>query len=81
MSGFRPAIIGLISAAAFSIFTSNLFIEENVYIRLDINMLIISAIVFGCAFFVKNKLHPVMLIVISAVLGVLLYKFLPVFVL
>jgi len=81
LSGFRPAIIGLISAAAFSIFTSNLFIEENVYIRLDVNMLIISAIVFGCAFFVKKKLHPVMLIVISAVLGVLLYKFLPVFVL
>ena len=80
LSGLRPTIIGLIAAAAFSIFTANLFTAGREYHRLDFNMLIICAAMFGCAFLVKRKLHPIVLILISAVLGIMFYKLFPVFV-
>lgn len=61
--GLRPAVIGLIGAAAALLMTSENFVDY------------ISFIIFGAVFLLsfKGKVHPILLIVASGVAGFLVY--------
>ena len=61
--GLRPAVIGLIAAAALVLMNSENFIDYK------------SIILFGIAFIAsfKFKLHPILLIILAGVAGLLLY--------
>ncbi len=61
-SGLRPAVIGLIASAAFSIANSAVSNFKGAFIGLVSFLLII-----------KMKWHPILVIAISGVLGILLY--------
>ena len=61
--GLRPAVIGLIAAAALVLMNSENFIDYK------------SIILFGIAFIAsfKFKLHPILLIILAGLAGLLLY--------
>ncbi len=61
--GLRPAVIGLIGAAAVLLMTKENFIDYT------------SFIIFGAAFLLslKGKIHPIVLILIAGVVGFLVY--------
>ena len=61
--GLRPAVIGLIAAAALVLMNSENFIDYK------------SIILFGAAFIAsfKFKLHPILLIILAGAAGLLLY--------
>ena len=72
MSGLKPAVIGLIASAVLSVgktvlfpdgIIKSAFLSKNLYLSLGI--FIISA------FLIFKKLHPIFVILISAVLGIL----------
>lgn len=68
MSGLKPAVIGLILSAVLSVgktvlFPSGFLFDENFYLSLGI-FLISAVLIF-------KKLHPVYVIIISAILGIL----------
>lgn len=72
MTGLRPAVIGLIAAAVITIGTTVFF--PNGYALADLNfynMAVSLAIaVLGTFLIFKIKIHPILLIVISAALGI-----------
>lgn len=72
MSGLRPAVVGLISAAILSV-AETAFIPDGFKITdvFGFNF-ICSIIIFGiCAYLTfKKKTHPILIIVLSAVLGI-----------
>ena len=77
LSGIRPAVIGLISAAAATILFANLYpngfaLKETDWISLSVTafLFILSRIKIK-----GRKLHPVALIGISALSGIVIYKF------
>ena len=61
--GLRPAVVGLIAAAALLLMNAENFIDYK------------SIIIFGLAFLAsfKFKLHPILLIVVAGLAGMLLY--------
>ena len=61
--GLRPAVIGLIAAAALVLMNSENFVDYK------------SIILFGIAFIAsfKFKLHPILLIILAGLAGLLLY--------
>lgn len=72
MSGLKPAVIGLIGSAAISIgatvfipngFSTALFTKPDLYVSLVIFAL--------CVVLVFKKLHPIIIICLSAVLGII----------
>ncbi len=80
IDGLRPVVVGLILGTAITIIMQVIFAFENVQtstINLDYKALIIFAIVAGVSIFTKKKtkkaISPILLIVISAVLGLVLY--------
>lgn len=81
--GLRPAVIGLIASAAFLIARTTFFVTPNgsVCIFADIrNILKVvnwrAVLIFVVAIIasLKYKIHPILLIVLSGVLGVILYS-------
>ena len=68
MSGLKPAVIGLIAAAVISIGQTALFANG---IRFDYGF-ICSLVIFlvSCFLIFKKKMHPIAVIVISALLGI-----------
>ncbi|MDN5276427.1 MAG: chromate transporter [Clostridiales bacterium] len=81
--GLRPAVIGLIASAAFLIARTTFFMTPNgsVCIFADIrNVLKMvnwrAVLIFVVAIIasLKYKIHPILLIVLSGVLGVILYS-------
>ena len=73
MSGLKPAVVGLIGAAALSVagsvfipdgFSWGIFKSGALYISLGV-FAVAAALLFG-----KKKIHPVFVILISAALGV-----------
>lgn len=66
LAGMRPALIGLI----ISVFLS---LGRESY--KDIKSIIIGIIIMALLF--TNKLHPILIIVISGVLGVIFYSLIP----
>ena len=71
MSGLKPAVIGLILSAAISI-GKTAFIPEG-FEKIDLYQFITCAIIFVVAFFLefKKKLHPILVISASAILGII----------
>lgn len=74
--GLRPAVVALILAAAYAIAVSTLFNfeAESMAGFFDWKAIVIFAIIIGLRIKFK-KLHPAIFILISAVLGVILYGF------
>ncbi len=67
LAGMRPAMIGLI----LSVFLS---LGKESY--KDIKSVIIGVVILGLLF--TNKLHPILVIIISGVLGIVFYGLLPI---
>lgn len=81
--GLRPAVIGLIASAAFLIARSTFFMTPNGTICILAGIRnILSAInwravlIFAVAIIasLKYKVHPILLIVLSGLLGIILYS-------
>ena len=80
INGLRPVVVGLILGTAITIIMQVIFAFENIQksnINFDYKALIIFAIVAGISIFTKKKtkkaISPILLIVKSAVLGLVLY--------
>ena len=80
IGGIRPVVIGLILGTAITIIMQVIFGLENIKestINFDYKALIIFGIVAGIGIAVKQKtkkaISPILLILISAVLGLILY--------
>ena len=80
IGGIRPVVIGLILGTAITIIMQVIFAFENIQIstiKIDYKALIIFTIVAGISIFTKKKtkkaISPILLIVISALLGLILY--------
>ena len=71
MSGLKPAVIGLMSAAVISIGKTVFFpdaVSLDVFKTSQLYFSLIVAVVMSvCAF---KKVHPILIIIISAVLGI-----------
>ena len=67
LAGMRPALIGLI----ISVFLS---LGKESY--KDIKSVIIGIIILGLL--LTNKLHPILIIMISGVLGIIFYGLIPI---
>ena len=63
LTGLRPAVVGLIASAALLLTNTQNFIDYK------------SIIIFGAIFFLslKFKFHPILLIVLAGIAGVILY--------
>ena len=80
IGGIRPVVIGLIIGTAITIIMQVIFgfsnIEESI-INLDYKALIIFMVIAGISIVVKRRtnkaISPILLIVISALLGLILY--------
>ena len=90
LRGIRPIVIGLIASVALSILYKNLFNCElnifNIQIKeFDFICLIITIIAFSLSFvkykvkkndkIVTKKISPILLIIISGLIGMILYSF------
>jgi chromate transporter len=81
LSGVRPCVVGLIFATAITLFLSNILGIKTLHTQtgIDFKGLIIFVLLFAIAFFVKKLLHkkpsPILMILISAGLGAVLYAF------
>lgn len=80
IGGIRPVVIGLILGTAITIIMQVIFAFENIRvstINIDYKALIIFGIIAGVSIITKKKtkkaISPIVLIVISALLGLLLY--------
>lgn len=62
--GMRPAVIGLITS-------SFIFLAKDSYSLADLKSILIAIIIGFLSF--KTKIHPILIIVISALLGILFY--------
>lgn len=77
LQGLKPCIIGIILATGLHLIVSNcVMIGENISIDRGAAciMLILLAIMFGYQKVTKKKLSPIMLIVISAAIGIVVGK-------
>lgn len=70
MSGLKPAVIGLIGSAVLSIGKTAFF--PNGFENFDAYQLVMASAVFvvACVLSFWKKLHPIVVIIISAVLGI-----------
>ncbi|MBE5734457.1 MAG: chromate transporter [Clostridiales bacterium] len=79
LNGLRPVVVGLIVGTAVTMFLSVIFSLETVKsgISFDWKALVIFATVFATHFIykktTKKTISPILLIIISALLGMLLY--------
>ena len=80
LGGLRPVVVGLILGTAITIFMQVIFAFENIKttaLTFDYKALIIFAIVTALHFVYKKKtkkvISPILLIIVSAILGIILY--------
>ncbi len=77
MAGLKPAVIGLIGAAFVSTGKTVLFPNGLSLSALYTSSFIVSAVIFaGMLFLAFKKLHPIILIMLSGVIGVIAGYFL-----
>ncbi len=79
LSGVRPVVVGLIVATGFSMLLTNLLgLGDNFSsISVDLRAIIIFALLTASIFIAKRfkkKIPPIALILISAVLGIIIYS-------
>lgn len=79
LSGLRPAVIGLLCSSIFTIFVNNFILDRQMLLELtsltnaiDLRGIIILTI----SFFIYNKfkLHPIKLVLICSILGIITYS-------
>lgn len=72
MTGLRPTVIGLIAGAVLTIGQTVFFPNGFGFANLDFYVIIVSLIICALGMFLlfKKKVHPIILIVVSAALGV-----------
>lgn len=73
LQGLKPCIIGIILATGLHLMVTNcVLMEENigVDVRAFCILLILAVILFGYQKIAKKKLSPIMLIIVSAVVGI-----------
>ena len=72
MNGLRPTVIGLIAAAVLNIGTTVFFPDGISLATLNPYNIIVSLVIaiIGVLLIFKKKIHPIILIVISAALGI-----------
>jgi chromate transporter len=79
LGGIRPCIVGLILATAFTMLLSIVFGIKDVFLAFAFDyralcvLVVIAALSFAFSKFKGRALSPIILILISGVLGVLLY--------
>ena len=76
LRGLKPCMIGIVLATGCYMVVNNCFVRES-EISLNWKAVLITALLFAIKFgykkFAKKKLSPIMLIVVSAVLGMVVY--------
>ena len=76
LRGLKPCVIGIVLATGIFMIFSNVFGKVSA-ISINLQAIIITAVLTVCIFaykyFTKKKLSPILLIVISAVLGIIVY--------
>lgn len=76
LDGIKPCIIGIIFASGITMLLGNLFPQEGTY-NFDLRAFIITVILISSAFIwqkiKKKSISPITLIIVSAVLGVIVY--------
>lgn len=77
MHGLRPAVVGLIGAAALSIGRAA-FIDNTAKYYINLKSVVIFAVVFALSRIYK-KAHPIVLILASVILGIFMFGILPMF--
>lgn len=81
LQGIHPTVAGLITATGITMILSVLLGISNIQSAVTINyksiiiMGLILLVAFGYKKFTKKKISPILLIVISAVLGILFFSF------
>ena len=76
LRGLKPCVIGIVLATGIFMVLSNCFGQLSaltVNWRAIITTALLLAAIFGYKHFAKKKLSPIMLIVISAVLGIIVF--------
>lgn len=76
LRGLKPCIIGIILATGVYMTINNCFSFEestSVNIRATIIAVILIAVMFGAKIIIKKRISSIMLIVISACLGIVIY--------
>lgn len=78
--GLRPAVIGLLCSSVFSIFVNNFVLDKSLLLSFSqitsaidfkgVAILIVSYFIYN-----KFKMHPIKLIGICAMFGIILYSF------
>ena len=77
LRGLKPCVIGIVLATGIYMMLSNClgaFTATKVDMRALIIAAILIAAIFGYKYFMKKKLSPILLIIISAVVGVIIYR-------
>ena len=71
MSGLKPAVVGLIGTAVISV-SKTVFIPDGFSLAIfsDIGFYVSAAIFIICLILALKKLHPILIICLSAVLGI-----------
>ncbi|MBR0535987.1 MAG: chromate transporter [Clostridia bacterium] len=72
MSGLRPTVIGLIGAAVLTIGKTVFFPNGFAITSISVYNIIVSLIIsiLGILLIFKKKVHPIVLIIVSAALGI-----------
>lgn len=79
LGGVRPAVVGLILATALTMFLKSIFGLSAIGtpINVDIKGIIIFGLLVGIGYFgkkvLKKKLSPILMILLSAILGIVMY--------
>ena len=76
LRGLKPCVIGIVLATGVFMVLSNCFgtvFALHVNVRGVIMTAVLLAVLFGCKHFLKKKLSPILLIVISAIAGMVVY--------
>lgn len=78
LRGVKPAVIGIVLATGAFMLTKSLFPKETGASVTDLIMTVVLALVFFLPpRIIKKKLSPIMFIVVSAVLGAVVYTIFP----
>jgi chromate transporter len=78
LGGLKPCIIGIIAATGCHMITKNAIspmISETPDIWPIVITVILAIVYFGSGKVLKKKMSPIMLIVVSAFLGIVIYGF------
>lgn len=73
MTGLKPAVIGLIASAVLGIAETVFFPDGLDFLNISIKEILCSTVIFALMFYLimKKKKHPILIIALSALLGIL----------